>query len=96
MRENRCSFKQFSLGVPGIPLEKWEVVGIFYDKKEWISYLKSNCYNKEILHSWRQETLSQQEPFQFDYTFPCILQEVQLLGKHLTELNWENLPVGED
>lgn len=50
MRENRCSFKQFLLGVPEIPLEKWEVVGIFHDKKKWISYLKNNGYRTEIVH----------------------------------------------
>jgi len=32
--------------------------------------------------------VAQPEPFQFDYTFPRTLQEVQILGKDLTELNW--------
>lgn len=85
MRENRCSFKQFSLGVPAAPLGKWEAVGISQDKKECMSYLKHSCYHTEILHSPK---LSQQEPFWLDHTSPCMLQEDQILDKDLTELSW--------
>lgn len=84
MRQNRCSFKQFSLGVPGIPLQKWEVVGIFHDIKEWISYLKNNCYHTQ------PETFSPSKSHfsLITYLLPHFKMSISTEGKSLLTGDW--------